>query len=62
MGQLIRRPKKTWRRLIEEEVKTAETTRGAVKKAAQTRVRWGAVAEVLCSTWNPEEQVKSWAS
>ena len=49
----VGRPKTTWRRSCEEELKTCGLSWGEAKKVAQNRVRWRSVAEALCSTRNP---------
>ena len=49
----VGRPKATWRRSCEEEMKLCNQTWGQLKKASQNRVRWRTVAEALCSTRNP---------
>jgi hypothetical protein len=51
----VGRPKTTWRRSCEEEMKNCNLSWGELKKAAQHRVRWRTVAEALCSTRNPRE-------
>ena len=44
------RPRKTWRRTIEEEMRAKNITWQELKKTAQNRVRWRSVADALCST------------
>ena len=51
----VGRPKTTWRRSCEEEMKTCGLSWGEAKKIAQNRVRWRSVAEALCSTRNPRD-------
>ena len=51
----VGRPKMTWRRSCEEEMKACNVTWGELKRTAQNRVRWRTVAEALCSTRNPRE-------
>lgn len=48
----VGRPKTTWRRSCEEEMKSCNLSWGELKKAAQNRVRWRTVVEALCSTRN----------
>ena len=48
----VGRPKTTWRRTCEEELKQTGHTWGTVKRLAQNRVRWRAAVEALCSTCN----------
>jgi hypothetical protein len=45
----VGRPKTTWRRSCEGEMKTCGLTWGQLEKAAPNRERWGSVAEALCS-------------
>ncbi|XP_073668649.1 uncharacterized protein [Paramisgurnus dabryanus] len=49
----VGRPKTTWRRSCEEEMKKCNLSWGELKKAVQNRLRWRAVVEALCSTGNP---------
>ena len=49
----VRQSKETWRNSIEEELKTAGTAWVAVKKAAENRVCWRAVAEALSASKTP---------
>ena len=46
------RPRTTWRRSCEEEMKQCGMTWGEIRKSAQNRVRWRLVAEALCSIRN----------
>ena len=48
----VGRPKTTWRRTCEEEMKQTGHTWGTVKRLAQNRVRWRAAVEALCSSRN----------
>ena len=52
------RPKKTWRRTVEDEVKAAGWTWAQLKRTARNRVRWRGVVAVLCSPRSQEESVK----
>ena len=49
------RPKMTWRKSCEEEMKAYDVTWGELIRTAQNRVRCRIVAEALCSTRNPRE-------
>ena len=49
------RPKTTWRRSKDEEVKKHGTTWKEMKKAANNRVRWKRVVSALCSTLSEED-------
>ncbi|MEE4247060.1 MAG: reverse transcriptase domain-containing protein [Kangiellaceae bacterium] len=51
----VGRPRKTWRRSCDEELKMAGITWGSAKKTAQSRVRWRVTVEALCSTRNPQD-------
>ncbi|XP_062600649.1 uncharacterized protein LOC134262290 [Saccostrea cucullata] len=53
--QGVERPRKTWRRSCEEEIRQCGHTWEQPKKAAQNRVRWRTVAEALCTTRNQKE-------
>ena len=46
----VGRPKITWKRSCDEELKLAGHTWGTVTRIAQNRVRWRSVVEALCST------------
>lgn len=45
----VGRPRQTWRRTVETEVKSAGLTWPQIESTAQNRVRWRVVAEALCS-------------
>ncbi|XP_061195301.1 uncharacterized protein LOC133203547 [Saccostrea echinata] len=51
----VGRPRTTWRRSCEEEIRQCGHSWEQLKKAAQNRVRWRTVAEALCSTRNQKE-------
>ena len=51
----VGRPKKTWRRSCEEEMKVLGLSWGELKKKAKNRMRWRSTAEALCSTRNSKE-------
>ena len=44
------RPKKTWRRTVEEEMKHADLSWGQVSTIAQNRVRWRATVAAVCAS------------
>ena len=48
------RPKQTWRRITDAEIKAAGTTWAELKRTSQNRVRWRGVVAALCSTRNQE--------
>ena len=50
----VGRPKQTWRRSTDAEIKAAGTTWGELKRTSQNRVRWRGVVAALCSTRNQE--------
>ena len=50
----VGRPKQTWRRSVEVEVKAAGMTWTELKRTSQNRVRWRSVVAALCSTRNQE--------
>ena len=45
----VGRPKQTWRRSIEAEVKATGMTWAELKRTSQNRVRWRSVVAALCS-------------
>ena len=50
----VGRPKQTWRRSINTEMKAAGMTWAELKRASQNRVRWRSVVAALCSPRNEE--------
>ena len=50
----VGRPKQTWRRSVDTEVKATGMTWAELRRSCQNRVRWKGVVEALCSTRNPE--------
>ena len=54
----VGRPKQTWRRSNDAEIKDAGTTWAELKRTSQNRVRWWGVVAALCSTRNQEASVK----
>ncbi|RUS68423.1 hypothetical protein EGW08_023815 [Elysia chlorotica] len=50
----VGRPKQTWRRSMEAEIRSAGKTWTELKRDAQNRVRWRGVALALCSSGDPE--------
>ncbi|RUS81369.1 hypothetical protein EGW08_010867 [Elysia chlorotica] len=50
----VGRPKQSWRRSVEEEVKASGTTWAELKRTCQNRVRWRSFVEALCSSRNQE--------
>ncbi|RUS72506.1 hypothetical protein EGW08_019734 [Elysia chlorotica] len=50
----VGRPKQTWRRSMEAEIRSAGRTWTELKSDAQNRVRWRGVALALCSSGDPE--------
>lgn len=44
------RPKTTWRRIVEQEARSAGKTWGEIKNLAQNRTRWRCFVEALCSS------------
>ena len=50
----VGRPKQTWRRSTDAEIKAAGTTWAELRRTSQNRVRWRGAVAVLCSTWNQE--------
>ena len=51
----VGRPKESWRRSVEKEVKEAGWTWSHLKKMAQNRTRWRSFVAALCPTWDEEE-------
>ncbi|RUS73880.1 hypothetical protein EGW08_018350 [Elysia chlorotica] len=50
----VGRPKQTWRRSMEAEIRSAGRTWTELKRDAQNRVRWRGVALALCSSGDPD--------
>ena len=50
----VGRPKQTWRRSTDDEIKAAGTTWAELKRTSQNQVRWRGVVAALCSTGNEE--------
>ena len=50
----VGRPKQTWRRSTDAEIKAAGTTWAELRRTSQNRVRWRGVVAALCSTRNQE--------
>ena len=50
------RPRNSWRRDIEAELKQQRTNWSGMTRAAQNRVRWGGVVDGLCSTGSDEHK------
>ena len=50
----VGRPKQTWRRSVDAEVKAANMTWAELKRTSQNRVRWKSVVAALCSPRNQE--------
>ena len=50
----VGRPKQTWRRSIDAEVKAAGMTWAELRRISPNRVRWRGVVAALCSPGNPE--------
>ncbi|RUS74162.1 hypothetical protein EGW08_018077 [Elysia chlorotica] len=50
----VGRPKQTWRRSMEAEIRSAGKTWTELKRDAQNRVRWRGLALALCSYGDPE--------
>ncbi|RUS88821.1 hypothetical protein EGW08_003451 [Elysia chlorotica] len=50
----VGRPKQSWRRSVEEEVKASGTTWAELRRTCQNRVRWRSFVEALCSSRNQE--------
>ena len=50
----VGRPKQTWRRSTDAEIKAAGTTWAELRRTSQNRVLWRGVVAALCSTRNQE--------
>ncbi|KAL8624896.1 hypothetical protein ACOMHN_016192 [Nucella lapillus] len=50
----VGRPRQTWRRSTEAEVKAAGMTWAELKRISQNRVRWRSAVVALCSRAEPE--------
>ena len=50
----VGRPKQTWRRSTDAEVKAIGTTWAQLRRTSQNRVRWRSVVAALCSSGNQE--------
>ena len=46
------RPKETWRRTVEREMKEKGWTWGRLERVSADQHRWRALVEALCATWN----------
>ena len=46
------RPKETWRRTVEREMKEKGWTWGRLERVSADRHRWRALVEALCATWS----------
>jgi hypothetical protein len=49
------RPKETWRRTVERELKETGETWGSLQKTAQDRLQWRSLVEALCATQHEED-------
>ena len=54
----VGRPKQTWRRSTDAEIKAAGTTWAELRRTRQNRVGWRGAVAALCSTRNQEAKVK----
>ena len=49
------RPTTTWRRTLDNELKTIRLSWGEAKKTAQDRTRWRSAVKALCPNWDEED-------
>ena len=50
------RPRTTWRRSAEKELKSLHLTWNGIRKAAQDRSRWRETVEALCVQWREKDR------
>ena len=49
------RPKETWRRTVEKEMKECGLTWNTITKWATDRQQWRSLVDALCATWHEDD-------